>query len=276
MRYLCIIYVLVLMSLESKAQDRILNTAQSVGAGNIKSLSVIDNSSSCIDVDNPSLAGRLHGGAVNVTYILPFGMQELGQISGRMVLGTKLVNMSACVGRSGNSDSHFTTLGGGFSKKWGKWGLGFEYYALIHTMIDNRKFSTSFSRFGMFVSPVDRWLMSVAINGIEKNSMKYDDRVIEFKPIVWAGLRWHANDKFAFFTEVEKEFDAETVGKVAVAIYPVRHISATIGFETKGQTLSMGAGFNLKGFGMHVGISYHDQLGVSSGASAGCLWGGKR
>lgn len=253
----------MVLSFMAEAQDIITTTGESVGKADILAVATSDPIYSV----NPSLMSGVSKGAISVSCAMPYGLSELKQISGKGVVETKLANVTMQVAQSGDKDSHYTQLGGGIARSFGLWSMGFEYYALIHTLTDNQKYSTSFSRIGLHFTPNDRWLISVALHSIEQREIDYEYTTVKMEPTCWTALKWKGSDLFSLMLEVEKRWEHDAIGKAAVAIYPIDKLEVTVGFSSKGQSLSAGVGYKWKGIGLNAGLMHHDQLGVTSAAS---------
>lgn len=259
------------MQMSLKAQDLIITPAESVGAAGIMSLPIDKNAASIVDVVNPALMSKVAKADISASYTIPYHLSELGQMGLHGVVATKLVNISVLASRSGDDVSHFTSIGGGLSRSFGKWGMGLEYNALIHQLDDNKKYASSYSRVGLYVEPNGRWLLSVALHSIERREIEYEYSKMNIDPVVWAGIRWHGTSFFSLLLEVEKRWERDVEGKLAVVLMPIDKLSISAGFSTKGQSLSAGVGYMVKGLSLHAGVSYHDRLGVTSGASVGIM-----
>lgn len=255
--------IAMVLSLIARAQDIIVTPAEATAAAGMMSVGSTDG----IYVINPSMMSQVSRAAVHISYVMPYGINELGQISGKGVVATKLANVGMQVSQSGNEDSHYTEIGGGLSRSFGKWGMGLEYHALIHTLTDNQRYTSSFSRIGVHFNPNERWLLSVAAQGIERREIDYGYTTVVLEPTCWAALKWKGSDLFSLMLEAEKRWDRDAVIKAAAAIYPIDGLDITVGFSSKGQSLSAGAGYAWRGIGIHVGVMHHEQLGVTSGAS---------
>ncbi len=258
--------------LTTKAQDLIVPAGQSVGVAGIVALSATDDMRSV----NPSLMSDVERLAVAVSYLRPFGFNELSQKSLKAVAATPFANAMIAVAKSGSDDSYFTEIGGGLARKWGKWGMGLEYYAVIHSLWNNERYASSFSRVGMHFRPSKKWLLSLAIHSIEQREIVYETTEAKIEAKAWLGLKWMANNTFAILLETEKPWEGNAEGKMAVAIYPADKIDLSVGFSSIGQSLSAGVGYKWQGADIHVGIMHHERLGVSLGATVGYTLGRKQ
>ena len=207
--------------------------------------------------------------------MMPYSLKDLQQVDAKVAVATRVCHLQAEVLRSGNEYSAFTLLGGGLSRRFYKFGIGLEYRAVIHTMSNNEKYVSSFSRFGIHINPTEKWTFSAAVQNIENRQMSYEYTSVDLQPIAMIGLKWKANDMFALQAEVEKRWDRDAVGKLAVTIIPIPQLFATVGFMRRGSTLSAGVGYIHKFLTVNAAMSYHAQLGVSSGATISIVnpWG---
>ena len=69
----------------------------------------------------------------------------------------------------------------------------------------------------------------------------------------------------AMAAEVEKSIGQDMVGKIAVGLYPVGGLYATLGYCSEGSRLSGGLGYDWEFVGVRASVSRHEQLGVSAG-----------
>ncbi len=255
---------LFLVSLYADAQDIIVQSGESMGIAGMLTVSQVDGISSI----DPSAIAEIEGlAAVEVSHARPFGMSELRQTSAKVAGQTKFANVLVAFARCGDEDSHYTEIGGGLSRKFGIWSMGLEYHALIHTMSDNRRYSSSFSRFGFRLRPRKEWLLSVAIHSIEQREISYGFTSREIEAIAMAGIKWRPNQLCSVMLEAEKRWNDDAIGKVAVAIYPIEGLDVSAGFSSNGSSFSAGAGYIWQGIALHVGIMRHEKLGVSSGVT---------
>lgn len=268
-RRLIVATCLCLAVIGATAQEMVVSSGESVGAAGIATVSVTNNMRSV----NPSLMGEVERLAVAVSYAQPYGLSDLTQVSGKVVGATPLVNLTLQVVKSGSDDSHFTEIGGGLSRVFGKWGMGVEYYAIIHSLWNGRRYSSSFSRIGLHFKPSEKWLISVALHSVEQRDIVYETTETSIKARSWLGLKWNASSLFAVMIEAEKPWNEDMIGKLALAIYPIDKLDVTVGFSSIGQSLSAGIGYAWNGADIRVGMMHHERLGVTLGATVGYTLG---
>lgn len=275
MRLLITKYTIVLMTsmfhIASSGQDIVNTHPQTIGAAGILSVSAIDG----VAPFNPSLMTKVERFTAEFAYTMPFSLKELGQRNAKFVIPTKPFHITGQITVSGDETSKFTQYGGGVSHDFVHWAIGMEYYGVTHTMADNRKYTSSYSRIGIDVYPDDKWLFSVCMHNIERRDIDYEYSRFDIEPMALFGLRWRANRLFALLLEAEKRFEHDAVEKVSAAIYPTKGMDVTVGFSTRGQSLSAGIGYTARVIGFHAGIMHHEQLGITSGASINFTFGNR-
>ncbi len=256
--------LLAFVCLRAAAQEVVWLPATAIGAAHIRTLS-IDNG---IEAMQPAQAAETKSFAACVGYTIPYTLSELGESHLRGAANLRdLACVTIDVGRHGDEESSITTLGGGVSKRWRYFSIGMEYYALIHTLADNQKFTSSFSRVGFILTPSKEWRLSVCINNIEHRQIDYGGYEFDIDQIAAVGLKWQPAPLFSVMAEVEKNFNLDTpTGKMAVALYPIERLQLSAGFCSRGRTPTVGIGYGIRMVSLHVGFSYHQQLGSTTGA----------
>lgn len=265
-RQLIAIACISIITIRAGAQEIVASAGESVGAAGITSVSIANKDMRSI---NPSLMGDVERLAVAFSYICPFGLTELTQISGKAVIATKLTNITAQISKSGNDDSHFIIIGGGLSKIYGKLGIGAEYYALIHTLWNNQHYTSSFSRFGIHFRPTKNLLLSLALHSVEQREINYETTENTIEAKAWLGLKWKASKLFSILLETEKPWNNNVEGKIALTVFPTDNLDFTLGFSSIGQSLSAGIGYTWNGANIRAGIMHHECLGTSIGTTIG-------
>lgn len=253
------------------SQSVIVKPSQSIGAADIISVNTIEGIQSL----NPSIMSEANGFNATASYTRPYNLTDLQQITGKMVYSTKYCNLTAQISKIGVSESNYTEIGGGLSRKFHNWGIGMEYHAIIHKLPFNQSYTSSFSRIGIHANPTKQWTISAMVHNIERRAIKYEYSTVELEPTAAIGIRWAATKIFAFVGEVQKGWDSDAIGKASVCIFPHPKVNASFGFSSLGSTISAGVGYTYNNIDIHIGISHHEQLGVSSAASVSIrnLWG---
>ncbi|MBE6340856.1 MAG: hypothetical protein E7069_09000 [Bacteroidales bacterium] len=256
--------LLALVCLWVQAQEVVWLPATAIGAANIRTLS-INNS---IETMQPAQAAETKSFAAVVGYTMPYSLSELGESHLR---GAANICNTFCltldVGRHGDQASSITNIGGGASKRWRYFSIGMEYYAVIHTLADNQKFTSSYSRFGFILTPNSEWRLSVCINNVEHRKIDYGGALFDIDQIAAVGAKWQPSERFSVMAEVEKNFNFDDpAGKMAVVLYPVERLQLSAGFCSQGRTPTVGVGYGIRMVSLNVGFSYHQQLGSTTGA----------
>ena len=258
-----LIIIAICLSCNIKAQDIIAKSSNNIGAAGILSIDVVD----VLQSINPSIYSNAKGLNVSVSYTLPYHLTDLGQAQAKAVYSFPWATVHASVNKNGCSESSFTSFGGGLSRSFGFLGIGIEYNAIIHQMPFSERCISSFSRFGFHAKPNDKWTLAVAVHNIEKRGFEYEYYDFDIESYLFASAKWKGNSYFSLLCEVEKGWNHDANYKVATTIFPCKQLNTTIGFATLGHSLSAGIGYQNKLLMLHVGISYHEQLGVTSSAS---------
>ncbi len=247
----------------ARAQEVVVAPAEAVGAAGILSLSATEHQLPSV---NPALIALDNGFGAVCTYAIPYELTDLQQVMLKASYKTPIVSVAVNVSKSGSSESNFTRFGGGISRSFGAFGIGFEYYAIIHNLPYNQDFTSSFSRIGIYVKPTDQWTFSVAVQNIERRGFEYEYSTTEIEPVAYAGLKWDGNKLFSLLCEAEKRWDSDPVGKFALALRPIDSLTVTCGYTSKGNSPTVGVGYEMGHVGIHAGISYHEKLGITSAA----------
>lgn len=259
---------------KTEGQSVISRPSQSVGAADILSVGLTDG----IHPLNPSVMAEAEGFNATASYAMPYGIADLQQITGKAVYATPYCNIDAAVSKNGSSESSYTEFGGGVSRMFHNWGVGMEYHAIIHKLPNNQSYTSSYSRIGVHANPTSRWTVSLFAHNIERRKIEYEYTSVNLEPMAALGLRWKATNMFNFACEVEKGWDHDAVGKVAVCVIPHPSLNATFGFSTLGSSVSAGVGYTYRNITLHTAISHHDQLGITSAGSISVsnIWGNKK
>lgn len=247
----------------SFAQEIIPKPSGSVATAGILSIGGLDFLHSV----NPSMNTYAKGFNLSVGYTLPYHLDDFQQIVAKGAYAFPWVTLHVNVNKCGGSESNITIVGGGLSKSFGILGIGMEYNAIMHQLPFNETTISSFSRVGFHINPNDKWTLSVAVHNIENRQLDYEYDSFNIEPCLFAGIRWIGNDIFSLIGEVEKGWNHKPVYKASALITPCKRLSTSVGFSTLGHSLSAGVGYVGKMLLLHVGISHHEQLGVTSSAS---------
>lgn len=258
-----VLCLFVLSCSVANAQDIIPKMSGNIATAGILSVSA----SNPLQTVNPSMSSLTESMDFTVGYTLPYHLTDLQQIVAKGAFAFPWVTLSVNVSKSGNGGSTFSRFGGALSRKFGIVGIGMEYNAVIHQLPCDERAVSSFSCVGFHVIPNDMWTLSVAVNNVEERGFDYEYYDFDIESYLFAGVKWRANKIVTLLCEAEKEWDHDGVYKASVVVNPCKVVTASVGFSTLGQSISAGVGYCGKLFNIHVGISHHEQLGVTSSAS---------
>lgn len=263
--YKKILFALLLFPVSLPAQDIILYDATSIGIGSILSLAPDELHAPA----NPAYAATLESTDVQFDYAVPFQLIELSQSRLSLTVPTMLVNITGQVQRSGDEQSNYLICGGGLSRSFAFFGIGAEYYAIIHTLDDNERYASSFSKVGAYFRPTNKWRIACMVHNIERAAIDYELSTYEIPTIACLAISWRGSDLFSFFLEAEKDFNYDPEGKVGVALYPIKNLVVSAGYYTSGSSISAAVRYSIFGFRMGAAIQHHVDLGISSAATVG-------
>lgn len=256
---------LALFPFKAIAQEVYHTSPLQLQTANIYSTSPLEETA---DVFNPSIISEITHCAFEVSCSIPFALKELCQVNAKLATSTPLCHLQGEVLKSGNTSSSFTVLGGGISRRFHRFGLGFEYRALIHQQENTERYRSSFSRFGLHVNLSEEWKVGILVNNIEGRRVRYKECDVEIPSFAAIGVRWR-HGMLVVQAEVEKNWNRDALYKVAASVVTKSAVFGSVGILVRDAIASptVGVGVCFEHFVMNAGMSYHNKLGVSSGAS---------
>ncbi len=264
MRKTSFLISVLVCSTVARAQEVTITSAEAIGAAGIVSVAAGEQQLVTI---NPALVSLDEGFGAICSYGLPYELSDLQQVLFKASYRTPYVTVAGHVSKSGSDESNFVRFGGGLSRTFGQFGIGIEYYGITHNLPYGQSYTTSFSRIGLYVKPDTHWTFSAIVQNVEKRGFDYEYYDVDIEPKAFVAIRWDCNDLFSLLAEVEKGWDSDPEGKVALALRPVERLLVTVGYTSVGNSPTVGVGYVVAGsVGLHAGLSYHEQLGVTSGA----------
>lgn len=265
MLFCVLMCTLALFPLEVVAQEVYHTSPLQLQTANIYSTSPLEETA---DAFNPSIISDITHCALEVSCSIPFALKELCQVDAKLAASTPLCHLQGEVLKSGDEGSSFTVLGGGISRRFHKFGLGFEYRALIHKQINTETYRSSFSRFGLHVDLSEEWTVAMSVNNIEGRRIRYKECDVDIPSFAAIGIKWR-HSMLVVQAEVEKNWNREAVYKVATSVVTRRAVFGSVGIVVRDDAASptAGVGVSFEHFVIDAGMSYHNKLGVSSGAS---------
>lgn len=263
--FYALLCILALLPFKAIAQEVYHTSPLQLQTANIYSTSPLEET---VDVFNPSVISDITHCALEVSCLIPFALKELCQVDAKVAASTQLCHLQGEIMKSGNDGSSFTVMGGGISRRFHRFGIGFEYRALIHKQMNTEAYSSSFSRFGLHVDLSEEWKVAMAVNNIEGRRIRYKECDVDIPSFATIGLRWK-HSMLVVQAEVEKNWKREAMYKVAASVVTRSAVFGSVGIIIRDDIASpsAGVGVSLEHFTINAGMSYHNKLGVSSGAS---------
>ncbi len=257
---LCLLFPKVLCL----AQEMFHTSPIQIQTANIYATSAIEES---IDAFNPSVISEISTFGAQVSCSIPYSLKELRQVDAKFAASTPVCHVQGEVFKAGDDISSFITIGGGISRRFHKFGMGMEYRVLSHRQMDGATYKSSFSRVGMHVCLNEEWTVAMAVQNIEGRKLKYKFLEIDIPSFVVMGMKWHRS-VFVLQAEVEKNWQQDAIIKVASTIKSEKAVFGSVGLCVRQGVAqpSVGVGAQTKHFLVDASMSYHNQLGVSSGA----------
>ncbi|MDO4461568.1 MAG: hypothetical protein Q4C30_03595 [Bacteroidia bacterium] len=255
-----------------EAQETFHTSPLQIQTAEIRSTSPIDET---IDAFNPSVIAEITTFALQFSCTYPYALKELRQVDAKIATSTPICHIQAEVFKSGDDISSFTAIGGGLSRRFHKFAIGMEYRLLVHKQAEGTTYKSSFSRVGMHVNPSKKFTIAMALQNVEARRMRYYTTEVDIPSFVVFGMKW--DSRFVVLqTEVEKYWDRDPTIKLAATIKTPKAVFGSVGIKVRKSLAqpSAGVGVQTKHIMIDAAISYHTQLGISSGAmlSLNNLW----
>lgn len=263
---------LLILGVRVYSQEIHHTSALQIQTANIYTTSPIEET---VDAFNPSIISEITTFGAQVSCSIPYELCELRQVDGKIGLSTPICHLQGEILKSGDETSAFTMLGGGISRRFHKFGIGAEYRILVHKQANSETYKTSFSRVGFHVNLSNEWSVGMAIQNIEGRKLSYKQVEVDIPTIAAVGVKWH-HGILVMQAEMEKRLEYDPTVKVAATIISQKAVFGSIGLMVKDDaaTPCVGVGAQTKHFTINAAMSYHNQLGITSGAalSLNNLW----
>lgn len=228
-----------------------------------------------VDAFNPSIISDITTFGTQASCTIPYALKELRQSDAKLAVSTPVCHLQGEVMKSGNENSSFTTLGGGISRRFHKFGIGLEYRMLVHKQANAESYKSSFSRFGIHVNLSEEWTVAMAVQNIEGRQLSYKQVEVDIPSFAVVGVRWR-HSMLVIQAEVEKNWVLDPAIKVAATVISRKVVFGSIGLMVRNDSAmpSVGVGAQTKYCTINAAMSYHNQLGITSGASVSLnnLW----
>lgn len=244
-------------------QEVVARQAVAIGAADIGSVAAGISLAS----DNPAQLASIEALDMMVSYALPYGLKELAERQLRLGLSTPFGSVGGSFSVCGDDVSRFTAFGLQYSRRFGvPVSVGFGYHIVTQHIPYDIKSTTGFSSVGFQYSPVPECVVAFALHNVEQSAFDYDHVEADCPSAAQFGVRWRLGC-VSVLGEVEKRFDSDPVGKAALCVEPGGRLYASFGVSSAPLNISAGAGFAYGLLTVNAGVSYHRQLGVTSGVS---------
>lgn len=266
MRLLICLVVVVLMhfSLAVKAQDVTFSGASSLALGGIKSvernhLSVLTNPAGIASIQSPGIA---------FTYACPYNLQQLSDRAVSAVLPSQWGHFSLLFAQSGYSLSRFNRYGLAYSRTFGRIvAASFQFNGVSHFIQESGTSHGFFSTAGLQFFPSKAVIIGFFIQNVEQSQISYPEQS-DLLPVIYAvGLEWKPQHVLSMFLEMEKDQEFNPLYKFGMELRPIDLLKIRGGLTNNPIKMSFGIGLTWKFIEMDVGLSHHQQLGITSGAS---------
>ncbi len=246
------------------AQDFNYSDASSLSLGQIKSVernifSIMANPAGLTEVNTPGIA---------FSYISPYNIHKLSNRSVTGTMPTKQGQFSLLFTQSGYSLSLLNRYGFSYARKFGKHvSAALMFNALTHKLNGTETYSGFFSVIGIQLFPSNTVDLGIYIQNIEQSKISYPDQKVLIPVLYVAGINWHPTNDLALMAEMEKDQEFDPQYKFGMQYSPVDILVVRGGVKGSPVDLSFGIGLRLTFIVIDIGISYHQQLGVTSAAS---------
>ncbi len=266
MKNLCLIIVLTGISLSPIvcAQDFNFSGVPSLSLGHIRSV----ERNSFSPLSNPAGVTKLKTAGFAISYISPYTIKELSNRSITGTAPTRLGHLSLLFSQSGYYRSLLNRYGLSYARTFGKHvAAAFQFNGLTHEIEGAETYGGFFTTIGVQFFPSKKVELGFYSQNPEQSKISYPDRKVLIPVLCVAGLSWHPLKYISLMVEMEKDQQYDPQYKFGIEIQPVDILILRGGVKGSPVELSFGAGTKWRFIDIDVGMSYHQQLGVTSGVS---------
>ena len=262
------LYIIALWGLlsvpELRAQDFNFPDASSLSLGQIRSTEQNIYST----MTNPAGLAGVQTAGIAFSYTAPYNIHKLSNRSITATMPSKYGSFSFLFTQAGYSLSLINRYGFSYSRQFGKHvSAALMFNGLTHKLNGTDTYGGFFSVIGLQLFPSEHVDIGFYIRNVEQSKISYPDRK-ELIPILYiAGAKWHPVDDIALMAEVEKDQQFRARYKFGIQYIPVEMLVLRGGVMGSPVEISFGTGLKWSFVVIDIGISYHQQLGVTSGAS---------
>ncbi len=219
-------------------------------------------------MSNPAGVTELETAGFAISYISPYSVKEL---SNRTITGTaptSLGHFSLLFTQSGYSLSLLNRYGFSYARTFGKHvAAALQFNGLTHKIDGAETYGGFFTTVGVQFFPSEKVDLGFYIQNPEQSKISYPDQNVLIPVLYVAGLNWHPLNHLSIMVEMEKDQQFDPQYKFGIELQPVNQLTLRGGVRGSPVELSFGAGAKWRFIVIDVGMSYHQQLGVTSGAS---------
>jgi len=246
------------------AQDFNAPGISSLSTGGIRSterniFSVLSNPAGLTGVTHPGIA---------VSYIAPYNLHKLSNRSVTGIFPTKAGSFSLLFTQAGYSLSLINRYGFAYARKFGSHvSASLMFNGITHRLNGTDNYGGFFSVIGMQFFPSETVNIGIVIQNIEQSKIAYPDRKALIPVLYVAGISWQPLDELSLKAELEKDQELKPQYKFGIEYSPLDLLTLRGGLRGSPAEISFGTGLKWQFVIIDIGISYHQQLGVTSGAS---------
>jgi len=181
---------------------------------------------------------------------------------------TKVGHFSLLFTQSGYSLSLLNRYGFSYARTFGKHvAASLQFNGLTHKIEGVDTYGGFFTTIGLQLFPSEKVDLGFYIQNPEQSKISYPVQK-ELIPVLYvAGLSWHPFNYLSLMVEMEKDQQFDPQYKFGIELQPVDILTLRGGVKGSPVELSFGAGTRWHFIVVDIGMSYHQQLGVTSGVS---------
>ena len=262
--YLIIVLMGISLSPIVCAQDFNFSGVPSLSLGHVRSV----ERNIFSPLSNPAGVTKLKIPGFAISYISPYAIKELSNRSVTATTPTKVGHFSLLFTQAGYSLSLLNRYGFSYARTFGKVvAASLQFNGLTHKIEGADTYGGFFTTIGLQFFPSEKVDLGFYIQNPEQSKISYPDQK-ELIPVLYvAGLNWHPLNYLSLMVEMEKDQQFDPQYKFGIELQPVDILTLRGGVKGSPVELSFGAGTRWRFIVVGVGMSYHQQLGVTSGVS---------
>ncbi len=254
----------IILSQEVCAQDFNYSGVPSLSLGHVRSV----ERNIFSPMSNPAGVTELETAGFAISYISPYSVKELSNRSITGTAPTSLGHFSLLFTQSGYSLSLLNRYGFSYARTFGKHvAAALQFNGLTHKIDGTEFYGGFFTTIGVQFFPSEKVDLGFCIQNPEQSKISYPDQKVLIPVLYVAGLNWHPLNYLSLMVEMEKNQQINPQYKFGIELQPVDLLTLRGGVKGSPVELSFGAGTKWRIIVIDIGMSYHQQLGVTSGVS---------